>query len=460
MHRARLLHALVALTLMGGAPRAALAQEGPEGAASDAAIQFWRPLGDRVLEGLIARALESSPDVRAAAARVAAARAERLSAALDLAPHVTAAGGYSRQQLASAALGAPRAGTLPDQELWDAGLRLSWDVDVFGRTRSSLRARGALLDAAEVGVEDAHVLLAAEVAAAYFDLRGGQERLRVARRNAENQRSTLQITIDRLEGGRGTALDTERARAQLSSTLAVIPSLETAVAAAKNRIDALVGLPAGTAAAGLESDVAPPTLPEWIEPSDVDAVVHIRPDVRRAEHQVAASRALVAAARADYLPRISVTGTAGYTANAVDALGRSGTPRYSIGPVISWPLFDLGRVRAGVSAARARASEARAEYDRAVLDARRELETALIAYRGAKERLRHLEEAAAASERASDLARLRFREGASDFLQVLDAERTQLEAQDRLAAGRAEATAALVAIYRALGGQGAAPRSR
>lgn len=439
---------LVAALIVVGAASPAQTQE--RRPSREAAVSFWSTFGDPTLEALVARALRANPELRAAEARTESAQAQRRITALDLAPVVTATGGYSRQQLASASFPGP-GGSLPDQELWDAGLRLSWDVDVFGRTRRTLEGRGALVDAAETDEEDARVLLAADVAAAYVELRGAQDRLAVARRNAENQRNTLQVTLDRLEGGSGTALDTERAQAQLSSTLAAIPLLETAAAAARNRIDALLGVAPGSTA--IDPASASLQLPDTLVLSGTDAMVRSRPDVRSAERLLAASRAFVGAAKADYLPRISVQGVAGYTATAFDALGAGGTRRYAIGPVISWPLFDLGRVHAGVEAARAGEHEAEARYQQVVLNARAELETALVAYHRSTERVAHLEAAAAASERATELARLRFEEGASDFLQVLDAERTQLDAQDMLAVGRTAATSALVAVYRALGGQ-------
>jgi outer membrane protein TolC len=156
------------------------------------------------------------------------------------------------------------------------------------------------------------------------------------------------------------------------------------------------------------------------------------------------------------MPRVSLGGVAGYTANAFGALGDTGTPRYALGAVVSWPFLDLGRVKAGVDEARAHEIEAEARHEQAVLEAREEIETSLTAYRRARERLRHLGDAAA-SERATELACLRFEEGGTDFLEVLDAERRQLEAQDRLAAGHTEAAGWLVSVYRATGGASALP---
>ena len=453
-HTRRTPGAAGALTLL-----LALAFAGPAGAQEPEAestvspVAFWRSLGDPTLESLIELALDANHDLRAAEARVRESRASRSEAVLDLVPRITASAGYSRQRLASASFPGAASSSLPDQSVWDAGVRMSWELDVFGRLRSSLEGRSALVESARRDTDDLRILLAAEVARAYYDLRGAQERLVVARRNAENQRRTLGVTLDRLELGSGTALDSERAQAQLSSTLAAIPSLETEMAAAAHRIGVLLGRPPAAVAADLSVTAEPARLLPEVRVKDIESIVRRRPDVLSAERQVAAQDAFVGAARADYLPRLSIDAVAGYTGSELDGLVDSGSARYAIGPVVSWPLFDLGRVKTRVDQARAAESQAVARYEQTILLALEEAETALAAYRNARERLRHLGEAAAASERATELARLRFEEGGTGFLEVLDAERRQLEAQDLLAAGRTEATAWLVAAYRALGGR-------
>lgn len=417
------------------------------------ALAFWSTLGDTALTSLLGTALRSNHDVDAARARVSGARANRLGTMLELTPGVTAVSGYSRQRVASGAIPGGTTGLrLPEQDIWDAGLQLSWDLDVFGRVRNATQARGALVAAADEDLGDTEVLLAAQVADAYFDLRGARSRLAVARRNAENQRGTLEITEQRLEGGRGTALDTERARAQLSTTLAAIPSLEAQIAAAEQRIAVLTGRTPDVERSELTSSPTDLALPESVVVNRADSISRRRPDVRSAEQQAEASTAFVRSARADYLPKVSIAGGVGYTSSRFGALGDAGTPRYSIGPVVSWAAFDLGRVRANVDAARAQEAEAHARYRQAVRRSIGEVETSLISYQKARQRLGHLEDAARSSERAAELARLRFTEGGSDFLAVLDAERTLLEAQDRLALGRTEAAGALVSVYRATGG--------
>jgi outer membrane protein, multidrug efflux system len=413
-------------------------------------VDFWEGLRDSTLVRLIDEALEANPSLAAAEARIRGASAERFEAALDLAPTVTAVGGYTRQRISGASFPG-LSGTLPDQDVWEAGVRMTWDLDVFGSTRKSLQGQAGLLDAAREDVQDARVLLSVAVAEGYFRLRGIQDRLAVARGNADNQRRTLAVTQERLDAGRGTALDTERARAQLSSTLSAIPVLEGLATVEQNRLATLLGREPGVVVGEQPAGAAQAPLPERLVLPDAQEAVLRRPDVLGAEHRLDASERFVGAAKASYLPRISLQGAAGYTANAFDALGNTGTPRYAIGPVVSWPLLDLARVKSGVDRARADAAVAEASYEGVVLGARAEIASSRVQYERARERLQHLQDAAEASARATELARLRYEEGAGDFLEVLDAERRLLEAEDRLSEGRTTATNALVSVYRALG---------
>jgi multidrug efflux system outer membrane protein len=443
----RTLAVAVALAALG---RGAQAQ-------SAASTEFWSALGDTTLVRLVNETRLANQDIRIAVARATGARAARTGAALDLLPVVTTRAGYARQRVASASF--PGAsGAFPDQNLWDAGIALSWEVDITGRLRNSLRAQSALADAATEDVRDVEVALTAQVASAYLALRGAQERLAVARSNAENQRRTLDITQRRLEAGRGTQLDTERAKSQLSATLAAIPTLETVIETARQRIRVLSGRSRSEALALPPCETAV-ELPEVPTVDATDQVARDRPDVRSAERQLAASASVVGAARAEYLPKLSLGGAAGYTGSEARALGDAGTPRYVIGPVLSWPAFDLGHVRANVAAARADEAQSRARYELALSRAQEELETSIVAYRKSRERLRYLEDAAASSARAAELARLRYTEGGSDFLQVLDAERTLLERENERASGRTEAETNLITVYRALGGANAFARS-
>jgi outer membrane protein, multidrug efflux system len=411
----------------------------------------WRNVGDSTLTRLINEAVRANLDVRAAEARVRGARAARTEAALDFVPTVTFGAGYTRQRLTSASFPIG-IGSFPDQSIWDGGFDASWELDLFGRVRRNVQAQGAIVAVNQEDLRNVRVSLTAELARAYFDLRGAQEQLSVARQNAANQQRTFQVTRQRLDAGRGTAFDTERAQAQLSTTLASVPLLEARVRQAQYQIGVLVGRPPAEVAKELDAIAALPALPASVTVESPDSVIRRRPDVAAAERQVAVERALVGAAKADYLPRITVGGSAGYTASTFGSLGDQGTFRYAVGPILSWPALNLGRVKARVDLSRAREAEARAQYDQTVLLALQDVESALVRYRTSRSRVERIQDAASASERAADLARLRFTGGVADFLQVLDAERTQLEAEDQLAQGRTDAATAYAALYKALGG--------
>lgn len=414
--------------------------------------EYWRALGDTTLDRLLGQALSGNLDVEVARARIRGARAARLETALDFVPTVTAVGGYTRQRIAGASFPITN-GAFPDQDIWDAGFDASWELDVFGRIRRGVQARGALVGAAEEELRNVRVSLAAELARVYFELRGAQEQLAVAERNAENQRRTLELTRQRLDAGRGTAFDTERAQAQLSITLASVPASEARVAAAQYRIGVLAGRPPAQVAGELDSIAPLPSLPTTVTVAAPDSLIRRRPDVAAAERRVAAEHAFVGAAKAEYLPRLNLGGSAGFSSADFDGLGGDGTFRYAVGPVITWPALNLGRVKARVDQARSLEAEVRAQYNQTVLAALEEVEASLVRYRTSLGRVGRFEEAAKASTRAAELARLRFTGGVADFLQVLDAQRTQLEAEDQLAQSRTDASTSYAALYKALGGE-------
>lgn len=412
--------------------------------------EFWKELGDTGLVRLVDEGLRANLDIAIAEARVRQSRAARLSAGLDFAPTITANGGYTRQRTAPAQFGGTF--TIPDLDLWTAGFDASWELDLFGRIRSSYAAQGALVAAAAEDLRGARITIASEIARTYFELRGTQAQLAFARDNAGTQQRTLDLVVTRLDAGRGTAFDTERARAQLNTTLASIPSLAARVAQAQYRLGVLVGRSPEALAAELAIATPLPELPATVRSGTPRELVRQRPDIVSAERQLAAQQGLLVGARTEFLPKVTLGGSAGFTSNTLGSLAGAGTTRFALGPVISWPAFNLGRVKAHTDAARARRDEARARYEQVVLQAMADAESALIGYEAARERLDRLQDAATASEKAEALARLRFEGGVADFLQVLDAERTLLEAQDRLAQGRTDAATAFVALYKALGG--------
>jgi multidrug efflux system outer membrane protein len=290
------------------------------------------------------------------------------------------------------------------------------------------------------------------VARDYFELRGLQSQLDVARQNRDNQQQTYELTAVRLEAGRGTELDRASAKAQLDATTATIPSLEASVARAIYRLSVLTGQKPTALNTQLSTVQPLPALPALTRVETPEALLRRRPDIRRAERNVAAQTARIGVATADLFPVVTLGGSVGYNAASPRDLGNSGSLTYNYGPSISWAFLNLGRVRAGISAAQARTDAALALYEQSVLRALEETEGALITLNRAVAAKQSLKSAAEQSEIAARLARIRFDAGVSDFLTVLVAERQLLSDQDRLAQGETVAATSLVAVYKALGG--------
>jgi NodT family efflux transporter outer membrane factor (OMF) lipoprotein len=416
-----------------------------------ASTPFWTSLGDSTLTMLVREAQHANMDVRIAESRLTSARAARRLARLDLVPTVTGVGSTSRLQTSLAQTPGLKS-QLPTQQLWDVGFDATWEVDVFGRVGRNVKAQSALAESSQHGLEYVQVIVAAEVARTYFDFRGAQKQLAVARRNATNQQKIVRLTEDRLAAGSGTAFDTERAKSVLYLTLASTPGLEAQIAQDRNHLAVLLGRAPDALPRALLDSGALPRLPDTLYVGSPEQLVRRRPDVLQAERRLAARSLFVGSARAEYLPRVTLAARAGYVSNSVDSLFKRGTSRLLVGPVVTFPLFDVGRVRQKVESAQAGQDEAQASYNATVLQALEESESSLVTYDRAHARLAILGSAVISSARAADLAQQRFEAGLTDFLQVLDAERTLLDAENQLAQGHAAAATALVAVYKAVGG--------
>jgi outer membrane protein, multidrug efflux system len=415
---------------------------------------FWEQFNDAELTRLIDAALLANHDLKIAMARVDQVRALRRQGWFDFAPTIRAKGGYTKQELAMDQVqpGMPRT-----TELYDAGFEAAWELDLFGRVRRANEARNAELQSAVANWHDAQTIVIAEVVRSYFELRGAQQQLAVAQRNIDNQQESLKLVTARLDAGRGTEFDTARAQTQLSNTSASVAPLQTAVARSSHRLNVLLGrAPEDESlktliATQLLNNLQITTIPEHIAIGDPGLLLRRRPDIQRAERELAASTANIGVAVGDLFPKVTFTGSVGYAAMSTSRLGDSSSQTYRLGPSISWAAFDLGRVRAQIAVARARADEQLARYEQTVLRALEETENALVLHSKSRERLIHAQAAADASATAARIARLRFEGGALDFLAVLDAERAQLQSQDQLARIQTEVATSLVTVYQALG---------
>jgi multidrug efflux pump len=430
-------------------PRGFANQDQPGISTAAVEVAWWRGFQEDKLDQLVDQALAKNHNLRIATARLREARAIRGETQLDRYPIVTAQGEYTRERQSAAVV---PASADRDRELYNVGFDASWELDFFGRVRRSIEASSADVGAAEAVRRDVVVSLLAEVARNYFELRGAQNQLAVARRNAENQRQLLDLTHALLDAGRGTELDVSRAEAQLNITLASIPPLETTINRSMYRLGVLIGAEPTALVQDLSEPLPLPGLPELVALGQPADLLRRRPDIRVAERNLAAATARVGVATADLFPRVALLGSVGLEANSLVGLGKGGSDTFAIGPSIFWAAFDLGRVRARIRAADARTEAALAQYEQRVLLALEETENSLVDFNRQQARRDLLRASARASEKAAALARLRYQSGVADFLTVLDAERVLLDAQDRLADSETRTATALIAVYKALGG--------
>jgi multidrug efflux system outer membrane protein len=424
---------------------------GEPGFAEEGGVErYWTTFADPLLDSLVDDALAHNKGLAAAAANLQASRAARRLAGFDLFPTATLTGGYthelySRQQLPFA--------NRHDREFdsADAGFNGLWELDLFGRVRRNVEAARADVGETAATLQDARVSVIAELCRDYFVLRGLQDQLDLTQRNAANQFSTLKLTRVRLEAGRGNQLDTARAEAQWQTTVASIPLLETSIATTVYRLSVLTGRQPNA----LSERLAPkpsPDLPPLNAIGTPEQLLRRRPDIRVAERRLAGATARVGVAVGDLFPKVTLTGSIGYQAPAFGQFGTRDALFFSAGPSISWAAFDLGRVRARIGSAKAQTDAALANYEGSVLNALEDTEGALISYGRSQSRREALKVAAAASDKAADLAQRRFEGGLIDFLEVLDAQRTSLSAGLLLSQSRTDAATSLIAVYKALGG--------
>jgi NodT family efflux transporter outer membrane factor (OMF) lipoprotein len=417
--------------------------------ASDA--EFWKSFDDPMLDELIGAALGENHELRIALARYDEANALLRGAGFDRLPTVTASAGASNSRSSADQLpGMTRAER--DTGSFNAGIVARWELDLFGRIRRNVESERASVAASAADLAAAQVAIVGEVARSYVELRGLQERLRVARSNAENQRETLRIVEARLDAGRGTEFDTSRVRAQLETTLARIPALAAEVKITLNRLSVLTGRSPGALDARLANVSALPGLPPALDAGTPGALLRRRPDVTAAEARLHVSTARIGVATADLFPRFTLGGLIGTQAFDSGALFERDSETRLIALGVDWSFLDVGRVRSRIAAADADAAGALAGYEQTVLRALEETENALVRLGHARLEDRHLERAALDSARAAELARVRFDAGAVDLLDVLDAERTQLQAQDAFADARTRSVTAMVDVYKSLAG--------
>lgn len=415
--------------------------------------EWWASFKDPELASLIRHAVDGNLDLQLAVARVKEARAARGVARSRLFPSLGAGASatHNRQRV----LGTSPAGVRAAQVEFDnfeGSVDANWELDVFGRIRSGVRAASADAAATEEARRDVLVSLLGEVGRTYAELRGLQLRLAIANKNIRTQQETVEVTQARSKAGLATDLDVERALAQLETTRSVVPALQSGIQAEIHRLSVLVGRDPDALSTELTADAPVPVTPPEVPVGLPSELLERRPDIRRSEAEIAAATARVREAKAEYFPRFVLLGTAGRQASELHDITLGVGNFFSVGPAISLPIFTGGRIRSNIRVQDARMQQAVIRYRSAVLSALEETEDALVNYSNEQSRRERLESAVEANEEAVKLSNVRYRAGLTDFLSVLDAQRELYANEDLLAQSRTAQTVDLIGLYKALGG--------
>ncbi len=417
-----------------------------------ALADWWKNFGDTNLDALMTQAVRSNLDLRIAEARVREARARRAVVAGGWWPSLSGSAAYSRNRWGKNSFPPIPSGVPLDYNLYNAGFDAAWEMDLFGGTRRAVEAANAEVGAAEYSRRDVLVSLLAEVARNYLEARGFQQRLAIARQNIQVQTEILDLTRSRFQHGLSSDLDVQQAAALLNATEAQVPSLKTGFQAAVHHLAVLLGQPPGTLlnemAAEKPIPVTPPVVPVGL-PSDL---LERRPDIQRAERELAAATARIGVATADLFPKFSLTGVLGVESVSAGNWFDAASRYWTAGPTLQWNIFQAGRLRANIRVQTARQEQALETYQKTVLTALEEAENALVAYAQEQVRRRSLWNSVQADQRALELARQLYLSGLADFLRVLESERSLYAAQDALVQSDQTISLDLVQLYKALGG--------
>jgi len=416
---------------------------------------WWKTFHDPLLNSLVNRAVKANLDLKIAEARVREARAQYRIAQAAFGPTLDANGSYAKQLQSKhqPIIGAIPLPSIPfENDVYQTGADAAWELDVFGGTRRAVEAGKAEVAAAEFGRRNALVILLGEVGRNYVETRGTQRRLAIANQNIKAQQEALDIARDRFKNGLTSDLDVQQAATLLATTQAAIPTLETYIQASSHRLDVLLGQQPGALWAELSKEAPIPTAPPKVPVGLPSELLCRRPDIQQAERQLAAANARIGVATADLFPKFSLTGMIGFQSVNTGDWFSPGSQFWTAGPTAQWRLFDSGRIRANIRVQNARQEQALANYEKVLLTSFEEVENALTAY--AKEQVRHrsLEDAVKSSQDSLHLANQLYTKGLTNFINVLDAERSLYQTEDALAQSDKAVAQNLIALYKALGG--------
>ena len=413
---------------------------------------WWTVFGDPRLDDLVQTAYRQNPNLQSAAVRVLETQARRgIAVGLLFPQDQEGFGGYRRTQRSEneAGFGPGSEGTFDE---WQLGAAAAWELDVWGRFRRGIESADAEVLSAVANYDDVLVTLIANVVSEYLSIRILQERLTITGANVDVQKRGLEIAETRFKGGTATELDRAQATALLRDTEAIIPELEAAIIQAQNRLCVLLGIPPRDIAEILGEPVPIPAAPASVAVGIPADLLRRRPDIRRAERELAAQSARIGIAKADLYPSFSLVGDVRLVSDQFDELFNGNSVQAFGGPSFRWALFNYGRIENNVRTEDARFQLLIGRYEDAVLRAQAEVENAIAGYIGAQRQIVLLNDSVAAATRAVEVAEAQYRGGTADYTRVLNTQDFLQDEQDRLVSTRGAVALNLVSLYRALGG--------
>ena len=421
-----------------------------EAVETGAPIAWWVSFEDPLLASIIDRTVQSNLTLQQAEARVIEARASRRIAAGALWPSLDSFGNYTRARTSKNGPGALQQGHW--YNLFEAGFDANWEIDVFGGNRRALEAADAALEAAQNDRNAVLVSLLGEVGLEYVTYRSLQQRIALTQQNLVLQQQTLDLTRRLFDAGLAPELDVQRAAAQVATTASTIPPLEQQSAQSLHRLGVLTGQPP-MALESVLADIGPiPRPPAQVAVGVPSELLLRRPDIARAERQLASQTAEIGVATADLFPRFFLSGIGELQSIEAADFFKWQSRAASFGPQIRWPIFQGGRIRGNIEFQTAEQQELLAAYRDAVLTAFQDVEDALVGFSQQQSARDQLVDAVQANQRATELARKLYSQGLTDFLTVLVAEGSLLTTQDSLAQSERDVALELIALYKALGG--------
>ena len=450
--------------------------------------KWWEIFHDPVLTGLMQRIVNENLNVRTADIRLAQSRAQRGVTAAGQYATVNGNASYTREYISprgvigllgsGGAAGNNGAGTgiaessnglggtqggipsaaagpssrIPSFNLFQYGFDSSYELDLWGRVRREIESADASVSASTDARRQTLVTTLAELARDYVQLRGTQETMRITRENLDTAEQSARLSQERFQGGLATDLDVANARAQVELTASQLPQLQQQIDQSVNAISLLLAEPPGALAAQLTPPKPVPPIPPDVPVGLPSDLVRRRPDIRQAEQQLHAATADIGEATAEFFPKVTLSGSIAIQAVRFKDLGNFGARTYGVGPSITVPIFEGGRLRRTLELRKAQQQEAAIQYQLTVLTAFHDVDNAMIAYHAEQQRHDRLAAQVTAARQAVNLSQQRFRQGLSDFLEVLTAERTALTADQQLADSTTTMSTNLVQLYKALGG--------